>query len=303
MTESHDDQPRQPRGVPSGGQFTAREYPEAPVSLSTDGSFYYPPVFRDGAHVAEFFKAVDIPDEACRRAIQVYRDKFDWVVENHPEQSKDLFRATYRRNNPAPDAEADPKAHTEWERQMNLFAFEQAKAYKEQLRARDRYLRPQDVRNILRATAIRCWLTSCNGGKPDEYDVYRAEQTMFELQGGARNVTQIVTTYCLHLFPTLVLDDPGAREPLESPTASVSAASAGLTEETVRQILREETAALSPEAVRQIVREESERASYGMGNQLDERVQESINGVLGYIEKGARYAAGDDKKLKPPKRP
>ncbi|GAB2733270.1 hypothetical protein [Nocardioides pakistanensis] len=102
------EQPRQPSGTPSGGQFGTVQRPEANVSLvPLDGDYYYPPLLRTPDQIVQFWSVVDLPDEALAACEETYtgsRDKrieqmpsilwnthggWDWYFQNPPVDSDD----------------------------------------------------------------------------------------------------------------------------------------------------------------------------------------------------------------------
>ncbi len=83
MALHNGDGPRQPAGIPAGGQFAVGHHAESLVSLDTgdlsdaeynaDGTFAYPPYPRSAVQHMEFWATVPIPDIVLERVATAYK--------------------------------------------------------------------------------------------------------------------------------------------------------------------------------------------------------------------------------------
>ncbi len=83
MALNNGDGPRQPAGIPAGGQFAVGHHAESLVSLDTgdlsdaeynaDGTFAYPPYPRSAVQHMEFWATVPIPDIVLERVSTAYK--------------------------------------------------------------------------------------------------------------------------------------------------------------------------------------------------------------------------------------
>ncbi len=98
---AHAEQPRDDRGRwAPGGNGSAEA---AAVSLAeADGSFYWPPPFRNAEQLVNFFETVKIPDEALTRLSRAYAARREAEVQSYIQEYFGQRMGDWDQQNPAP---------------------------------------------------------------------------------------------------------------------------------------------------------------------------------------------------------
>lgn len=152
MTE----QPREPRGTPTGGQFSHGQRRGANVALAPlDGSFLFPPPMRTAEEIIDFWSRVEIPDEALARMQRVYRDSRESLLRDWPAAAWFWYaKWVWHEQNPSPPDGANPGEIADWEGRARSAQAD----YEDRVRARVQDLPEEldrrDVRPLFRATAM-----------------------------------------------------------------------------------------------------------------------------------------------------
>lgn len=95
---------REPKGIPSGGQFAATHHSEAPIRLfdRTDGSFLNPAPSATAEHCIQFWSNVEIPDEIIDQVVSEYGRTRSEEIDADMEAAMGQWRAGWESQNPVP---------------------------------------------------------------------------------------------------------------------------------------------------------------------------------------------------------
>lgn len=151
MTE----QPRDPKGTPTGGQFISARRSESGVSLKTEGSFLFPPPMRTPEEVIDFYSSVEIPDQVLARTRLVYEESRAKALRSWAQYAWGYYEQGYwGERNPRP-ADADgPGALADWEGRERAAQADYEEKLQERLHRLPETLDRADVRPMFRAVAM-----------------------------------------------------------------------------------------------------------------------------------------------------
>lgn len=248
------EQPRDPRGIPTGGQFATSERAEAGLALKPlDGSFLFPPVLNTADDIIDFWTRVEIPDEALARTLRVYRENKAMAVEEWPHYAWGWYAGhVWAAENPAPSAD-DPGAVADYEGRQRAAQADYEEALRHRLQDLPEELNRADARPMLRAAAM---LRAAMVAKLKWPEYRRVAEHTIEFSDGQRTVAESTIESGMvglaHRFATpenYDQDGDGVIDPPQVPSMAMSAdfdweRHREIVNETVRAALEDQNAKL-----------------------------------------------------------
>lgn len=152
-------QPRDPKGTPTGGQFTSAHRPESDVSLKPEGSFLFPPPLRTPEEIIGFWSSVEIPDQVLAATQAVYSRDLEAVKRSWAQYAwGHCAQGYWYERNPRPPESDGPGALADWEGRQRADQSDYEEALHLRLQTLPETLDRADVRPMCRAVAM--WYTA-----------------------------------------------------------------------------------------------------------------------------------------------
>lgn len=148
--------PRQPVGIPTGGQFAATSHAESPVRLFDrgDGSFLKPSPSATAEHCINFWSRIDVPDAVIDQVFDEYAVLRNSEITARLEEEMNAWSVEWKAANPSPKREGK-----ELERLQARYV-EEFDAHQESITERIYQEHPNqlgayDARQLVRAAQMR----------------------------------------------------------------------------------------------------------------------------------------------------